>query len=166
MDKYNERLIKSKAGVGNIIALVASIFLTLIGAILVILSPPLGVLIFSGGIALIVISKDGLRQELEFIITNGDIEVAKIIAKKKRKAVDLIQAEQIAKMDRADSDKVKNDISLGKIKTIKYIGKEPGENLVAIYEGEGDKQTLYILDFDEKCIDHMNQVLKVKSEIR
>ena len=48
----------------------------------------------------------------------------------------------------------------------KYIGKEPGENLVAIYEGEGDKQTLYILDFDEKCIDHMNQVLKVKSEIR
>ena len=84
MDRYNERLIVVRPNPIVWLALLGCVILTLIGAVLVILSPPLGVLIFAGGIALIVITKDGLHQEIEFIITNGDIEIARIINKKKK----------------------------------------------------------------------------------
>ena len=166
MDRYNERLIKIKPSPINVLALLMCIVLFLVGALLVLLSPPLGVLIFSGSIALIVICKDYLHQEIEFIITNGDIDVARIIAKKKRKPIGVLEANDITKMDWATSERVKNDIDLGKIKVTEYVGIVPGDHVVAIYAGEGDKQEIYVLDLDEKCVDHMKQVLKVKSEIK
>ena len=166
MDRYNERLIVVKPSPVVWIALLGTIVLTLIGAILVILSPPLGVLIFAGGIALIVKTKDYLRQEIEFIITNGDIDVAKIIAKKKRKPIGVLEAADITKMDWATSERTKNDIDLGKVKVHEYVGVVPGDNVVACYAGEGDKQAIYVLDLDEKCVEHLKQVLKVKSEIK
>lgn len=166
MDRYNERLIVVRPNPIVWLALLATIILTLIGAVLVILSPPLGVLIFAGGIALIFIAKDGLRQEIEFIITNGDIDVSRIIAKKKRKSIGVLEAADITKMDWATSDRVKNDIDVGKIKVHEFVGVEPGEYTVALYTGEGDKQAIYVLDLDEKCVDHMKSVLKVKSEIK
>lgn len=166
MDRYNERLIVVRPNPIVWIALLGCVILTLIGAVLVILSPPLGVLIFAGGIALIFFTKDGLHQEIEFIITNGDIEIARIINKKKRKVVGVVEASDIAKMDWAKSDKVQNDLDISKLKTRSFVGIEPGDNVVAIYAGEGDKQELIIMDFDEKCVDHMKSILKVKSEIK
>ena len=124
------------------------------------------IVVFAGGIALIVITKDGLHQEIEFIITNGDIEIARIINKKKRKVVGVVEASDIAKMDWAKSDKVQNDLDISKLKTRSFVGIEPGDNVVAIYAGEGDKQELIIMDLDEKCVDHMKSILKVKSEIK
>jgi hypothetical protein len=59
-----------------------------------------------------------------------------------------------------------NDISLGKYKVYKYLGKGDGDKVVAIYVGEGDNQKIYLLDLDEKCVEHLNQVLKTKSEIK
>ncbi|MCR5214243.1 MAG: DUF6106 family protein [Eubacterium sp.] len=166
MDRYNERLISGKASMGAILGLVGAIILTVIGAGLFLFTPPIGVLILVVGIALIVFAKDGLSVEYEYIITNGDIEIAKILSKKKRKGVANIESEKINRMERADNDRVKNDISLGKYKVKSFVGKESSENEIAIFVGEGDNQEIYVLDFDDKCIDHMNQVLKLKSNVK
>ena len=85
MDRYSERLIKTKASTGSILGLSFVIALTAASLVLVLLSPPLGVLLVCGGIALIVFLKDGLKVEYEFIITNGDIDIAKIYGAKRRK---------------------------------------------------------------------------------
>ena len=152
MDRYNERLIDAKCGMGSILALSFSIALTVASLALVVLSPPLGVLLLAGGIALIFFTKDGLRIEYEFIITNGDIEIAKILSKKRRKAIGMIEASSINRMARADDERVAN--------------KKPGEHVAAIFTGEGDNQKIFLLDLDEKCVDHLNQVLKTKSEYK
>ncbi len=165
MDRYDERLVKGKTGLASVMALIASILLTMMGAVLLILSPPLGLLIFAGGIALIVFAKDGLSIEYEYIITNGDIEISKIIAKKRRKNIMEITADSISKMDYADSDRTKNDLSLGKHKVREFIGPEIQEKEVAIYYGEGDASQIAILDLNDKCIDQLRSVLKMKSEI-
>ncbi len=103
--------------------------------------------------------------EYEYILTNGDIEIAKIISKERRKTVFETREGDIKLMDRADSDKVKNDMSLGK-KTKKFIGKEIQDTEVALYIGEGDTEKMIILDFDQKCIDHMKQVIKSRCNIK
>ncbi len=166
MDKYNERLIEAKATPFSILGLIGSVVVAILGGIVFILSPAIGVILLAAGILLITLCKDSLNIEYEFILTNGDIEIAKVIAKKRRKTIGTIELDKIARMDRADDDRVKNDISLGKVKVKRFIGKEPGDNLVAIYCGEDDNKTLTILDFDEKCIEHMNSVLKMKSSVK
>ena len=163
MDRYDEKLIIAKTPVSSILLFVLAILITVIAAALCILTPPLGALLLAGGIALIVFSKDGLSTEFEYIITNGDIEIAKVLAKKKRKNLVLIEASSIARMALASDERVANDINIGKYKVRKYIGKEDSENRVAIYVGEGDNQDIYLLDLDEKCISHMNQMIKAKS---
>ena len=166
MDRYNERLIVGKASPLSILGLVGAIVLTIAGVGLFLLVPSIAILVFGGGIFLIVLAKDSFSVEYEFIITNGDIEVAKIISRKRRKTVKNIDADKIAKMDRADNDRVANDISIGKYKVTKYVGKTPGDYQIALYVGEGDNQEIFVLDLDEKCIDHLNQVIKSKSNVK
>ncbi len=166
MDRYSERLIKTKASAGSILGLSFVIALTAASLVLVLLSPPLGVLLVCGGIALIVFLKDGLKVEYEFIITNGDIDIAKIYGAKRRKQVASIEVDNMSKMTSADDEHTMNDISIGKYNVYKYLGKGDGDKVVAIYVGEGDNQKIYLLDLDEKCVEHLNQVLKTKSEIK
>ena len=166
MDRYDERLIKAKPGIGEILAFVGAILLTLLGLLSALFVTTFGILVLAGGIYLIVITKDGFKVEYEFILTNGDIEVAKILGMKRRKSIGMIEADSIAIMDYADSDYVKNDISLGKVKVKKFVGNENPNGTVAIYVGDTEKKDLCILDLDEKCIEHMKAVLKTKSKIK
>jgi hypothetical protein len=171
MDRYNERLFVANTSAISVALFIFSICFTVASLPLVILSPPLGVLLLVIGIALITFTKDGLKCEYEYIITYGDIEIAKVIAKKRRKNVANIEAAQINRLALATDERVANDISIGKYKVKKYVGKnEPngdeGEYRVAVFTGEGDSQMLYLIDLDAKCIDHLNSILRSKSEIK
>ena len=171
MDRYNERLIKGTAGVGPILRIILGILLVCISVAVVIFYPnkPLMmivVLMFGAGCVLIHFSREALNVEFEYILTNGDIEISKILSKSRRKLVTEIEAASVVKVDRADSDVAKNEISLGRMKIYKYTGKEQQGTMVAIYAGEGDKAAIYVLDMDEKCIDHLKSVFKSKCEIR
>lgn len=170
MDKYNERLIDAKAGVDAVLKILGGVLVILVGIAVSLIFGAFGIgfLLIVGGIVLIGYFKDGFNCEYEFILTNGDIEIAKIIGKKRRKEVCTIEASSISRMESMDNDRVKNDLSIGKYKAKYYIGKDQDSDgrQVVIYSGEGDNQKLYVLDFDDKCIDHMNQVLKAKSGVK
>ena len=165
MDRYVERLVKCNASPAGIAGMVAGVILTVAGAILLIsILPQFAILFLVAGIALFVFSKDQTELEYEYILTNGDIEISKIISKKRRKLVRNIVADSITLMDRAEAERTKNDISIGKYSVKKYVGKEP-DTVVALYTGEGAKQEIILVDFNEDCIDHMKQTIKNKCNI-
>ena len=165
MDRYNERLIKSKPNGTAFLPIIGACILTAGAIPLVLLSPPIGVLLLALGIFLITYTKDFLDIEYEFILTNGDIDISRIYAKKRRKVVGTLEAEKVAAMDSADSDSVKNDISIGRIKPVFYVGKGDDGKRVIIYIGEGEQKKSYVLDLDDKCIEHLKQVYKNKCRI-
>ena len=166
MDRYDERLIVGKASMNTYLLMGLSILLALFGvACMCFVNFMGGVIIIIGAIVLGGFIIKSFSIEYEYILTNGDIEIAKIISKERRKTVFETREGDIKLMDRADSDKVKNDMSLGK-KTKKFIGKEIQDTEVALYIGEGDTEKMIILDFDQKCIDHMKQVIKSRCNIK
>ncbi|MCR5106236.1 MAG: DUF6106 family protein [Eubacterium sp.] len=167
MDRYDERLVEGKRDPLSILGIVGGILLIIIGILMFLFGilPSVTIFIVGAGIVCIVLAKDFLSIEYEYIITNGDIEVSKIMSKKRRKTVMNMASESIAILDLAESDKVKNDISLGKHKVKRFIGSEP-DTAVAVYYGEGDNQQIILLDFNDKCIEHMKLTLKAKCAIK
>ena len=114
MDRYNERLIDAKAPGSAIGLLVLAIVLVILAIPFFFLIPVFGAILLFAGIFLITYAKDGLSNEFEYILTNGDIEIARVIAKKRRKNVANIEAAQINRLALATDERVANDISIGK----------------------------------------------------
>lgn len=165
MDRYDEYCVKAKLQPVGMLGIIGGVLLILIGAFIFFTLSTGGILIVALGFVLCTFSKDSMNVEYEYIFTNGDIDVAKVIAKKRRKNILSVGVDSIAKMARGDSDKVKNDMSLGKMKIKKYLGKDE-PNPIAFYVGEGDDQYMLLLDLNDACLEHMKSVLKVKSEIK
>ena len=166
MDRYDERIIKGKPGASAYLLCMLAVLTAAAGAALLMLIPQIGLIIFLLGIVLIVNTKDLLFVEYEYIITNGDIEIARIVAKKRRKTIWEINGESVTKVDLADSEKTKNDISLGQVKVRRFLGKEVTGTEVAVYSGDGKFARIDILDLDEKCMDHMKSIYKMKYIIK
>jgi len=162
VDRYDERIIIGKTEAGQIALLVLSILVAVIGAVLLLIIPPIGLLVLAAGIAASVYVKDGLSIEYEYILTNGDIEVSKIAAKKRRKTVKEIEATKVTKIEYASNDSVKNDISIGKSKVKRYLAPEEDGKVVAVYSGEGDNSEITLLDLNDKCIDHLKAIYKTR----
>jgi len=171
MDKYEERIVVAKAETsaylimgGLILLILASVFLMLR------VSPLLGFFALCCVIGVMSFAKDNFHIEYEYIIVNGDIEISKIINKNRRKKIVDIPLESITKMDYAESPKTKNDIDIAKdVKVSRFVAATPGEDstLVAIYSTDKkNSKRIDILDFNEKCLTHMKDVLKMKSEIK
>ncbi|MBR6404503.1 MAG: hypothetical protein IKS48_14080 [Eubacterium sp.] len=165
MDRYDEYVVKAKPQVTGPIGIIGGVILALLGLFTFLTLSSAGIILLAGGVALCVFSKESMDLEYEYIFTNGDIDVAKVIAKKRRKNILSIESSSIAKMDRGDSDRVKNDMSLGKLRIKEFLGKED-PNPIAFYVGEGDNQYMLLLDLNDTCIEHMKAILKSKSEIR
>ena len=130
-DKYNERLVTSKAGASPYIQVMLAVFVMIIGAAMVVFVnlfqdvsfALLGILLFGFGIFWIVKALKQRNTEYEFIITDGDIEVAKIINKANRKQIMFLPETEITIMDNADSDYVKNQMEVNsKLKIKEYCG--------------------------------------------
>ncbi|MCR5543255.1 MAG: DUF6106 family protein [Eubacterium sp.] len=167
MDRYDERLIKSKPGADAYIFMGMSILVTLMGILLILTfwALPIGILLLALGIFMITKAVKGLSVEYEFILTNGDIDISKIKGKSKRVELGTIEADNITIMDRADSDYVKNDVSRRAVKIRKFTGPDNPEGNIAIYVGDDNDKRLFLFDFDDKCTEHMKAVLKTKSRI-
>lgn len=170
-DRMNERVITAKAEGTTVLGLIGSALLVLIGAFAVVFIPTFGILgaiVAMTGVYIFIYVKQALNLEYEYTLTNGDIDVAKIMQKSRRKDVLSISADSITYMDYADSDRVKNDLEVkkGQVKVNYFTGKTEDGKDVAIYSSNGKDDLISILNFDEKCIAHMKDVLKVKCAIK
>ena len=171
MDRYNERLVKGHPGPEAKAAVTAGVFVFLaaIGLVLtgilvkaVIAIAALPVLVI--GVYVMIYAMSLFQVEFEYNITNGDIEVSKITAKKRRKTVREIRAEDITRVARASDDRVKNDLQRADQKRVEdYTAREGGEYYV-VFEKLKGAEYLYVLDLNEECLQHLREVLKGKVE--
>ena len=174
MDKTNERIVNGKAESKTYLAMVGCILLMLVGVVLLLLLPTVGFLVIMAGGYLIYMVKDGLSVEYEYTLINGDIDIAKILSKSRRKELRSIEVKDITYMDFADSDKVKNDLEVKKGQAVNKNNTDGFSQQddtregkpVAIYSKSGEKEYIEIFDFDEKCVTHMKDVLKMKCAIK
>lgn len=165
MDKYNERLVKGKPDAKDLALVIASALVVLVGIYLIIfVTFSFGVLVLALGVFCVGSTFGNLSVEYEYTLTNGDIDIAKIIAMKKRKTIGSIKLGDILCMDKADSNKVTHDIQEGADTILRnYTQNDPEASYYAIYTGENNKKIISIFDFDEKCVEHMKFYLKTKS---
>ena len=171
MDRMNERVVEANAETKTFFGLIGAALMIFVGAFVTIFIPYggiVGAIIAMTGVYIFIYAKEGLKLEYEYTLTNGDIDVAKIMAKSRRKDVLSISASNITYMDYADSDRVKNDLEVkkGQVKVNRFSGISEDGKDVAIYSTEGNKESISIFNFDDKCIGHMKEVLKIKSAIK
>ena len=164
----NERVVKAKAEGSSYLAIAGCILLILAGIFLMLTISAYGLVVSVIGGYLIAHFKEGFSLEYEYTLTNGDIDIAKIFAKNRRKDVRSISADSITYVNYADSDRVKNDLDIkrGKATIRDYSGKADDGKNVAVYSSEGDKESIDIINLDERCINHLREVLKSKCDIK
>ena len=164
MDKYTERLVKGRVGSDAFLVIGIGAVLAVGGLTLTLLVTTFGLFILALGIYVIVQGTQRFQVEFEYLILNGDIDVAKIIAKKSRKNIRSIAAEDIQYMASLSNEYAKNDLQIKKmLKIMDFTEKRPdADNYYVIFENKAGKESAYILDLDEKSVELMKEALKLK----
>ena len=111
------------------------------------------------GIYMLVMAIKNMKVEFEYTLTDGEIDIAKINDKSRRKDIKNIRKDDVTLIKKADSDKVKNDLSLKKEKIV-YFVKEVTDTCYAIYTSINDKKEILVLDLDEGCVEHLKAMYK------
>ena len=165
MDRYTERLVKGRVGADAFLMIAAGAILVIGGVIMIIVLSTFGLFLIAGGIFIIVQATHRFHIEYEYLILNGDIDIAKIINKSSRKNLSSIRAEDIQYMASMKDDHAKNDLDIKKqLKIHDYTEMDPAkkEEYYVIFENCNGKEAAYILDLDEKSLDIMKEALKQK----
>ena len=157
-NRYNEKLVKGKPGSSEILFLVGAIFVILSG-VAIMLFNIMGFLFIFFGIYMLVMAIKNMKVEFEYTLTDGEIDIAKINDKSRRKEIKNIRKDDVTLIKKADSDKVKNDLSLKKEKIV-YFVKEVTDTCYAIYTSINDKKEIIVLDLDEGCVEHLKAMYK------
>lgn len=169
-DLYTERLVPAKCGPLPHLAMIFAVIVMLAGLFLAIpVGVPAGFFLVLSGAFIFILGKDYSRVEYEYSITNGDIDISRILSKKNRRYVKSIHASDIQNFDRADSPRIKNDMEVKKdrMKIRKYYGPQSDPaNLYAVYSIVNGAEFMDILDLDPAAVENMNVSLKTKSRIR
>ena len=85
MEKYTERLVKGRVGNDAFLMMGGGVVLIIGGIVMTILLSTFGLFIVAVGIFVIVQATSRFHIEFEYLIMNGDVDIAKIISKKSRK---------------------------------------------------------------------------------
>ena len=119
-NRYNEKLVNGKPGSSEILFLAGAIFVILSG-VAIMLFNIMGFLFIFFGIYMLVMAIKNMKVEFEYTLTDGEIDIAKINDKSRRKDIKNIRKDDVTLIKKADSDKVKNDLSLKKEKIRAYV---------------------------------------------
>jgi len=166
MDLFTEKIVEKKKDYLDFVIVFATIIISLILAFIIILIA--GPLYFGIGLALVaIIGYLGYRIitsrniEFEYSLANGDLEISKIISKKKRKRIFYGNCKQIEVMDKLSSDKhnrVVNNVS-GKIHAVSSMKSQDvyffisqyNEKKVIVYLEPGDEILSKIKSLNRKA---------------
>ncbi len=164
MDNYSERLVKGRVGSDAFIMVAAGVILAAGGVAMTVLLTSFGLFFLAGGIFIIVQAVQRFNVEYEYLILNGDIDIAKIISKKSRKNLRSISAENIQYMAALTNEYAKNDLDIKKqLKIFNYTDGTPDkDSYYVVFENKNGKEAAYILDLDQKSLDIMKDALKMK----
>ena len=167
MDNYTEQILPSKPTVKDYILYLIAILLTVTGAFFMIfISMIIGVIIIALGSVAIYFSKNIMDYEYEYIFTNGDLDVAKIIAKTSRKNVFTVREDEIIRILPYNSDKFRNELEINDKMVIRdYTSKEQdnSDNWFAFISNNKNNITV-ILELNDKNQEYIKKIYKNKIE--
>ena len=168
MDNYTEQILPIKPTLKDFAFFSGSITLAIIGlALMLFMNIGIGFLLLIFGCVAAYFTKKGLDYEYEYIFTNGDFEVAKIIAKSSRKNVCEVDEEDIQRILQYNSDKFQNELDINAKMSVKdYTSKlsDNSENWYAFMIKGKNKDTAVILELNEKNKEYINRIFKNKIE--
>ena len=168
MDNYTEQIVTAKPGFNQYLMLFASVTLAAIGVFFVLfINFSTGILILVVGGFAVYFAKTNLSFEYEYIFTNADFEVAKIIAKSKRKNVCEVSDGDIKRILPYYSEKFQNELDVNADLEVKDFssGEEVGKSDCYVFiKNEKGKDVAVILEFNDKNKEYIKTVYKNKIE--
>ena len=164
--QYCERAVKGKPANSQYFILAIVMLITLVGVYATVFLYPLLFPIVIAGFIIIFYLAKRLKVEFEYIYIGGDIEIAEIFAKEKRKVISTIKSEEVQAIKKANDPSVINDLQI-KADLIKVDCTEgdPEVEYYAVYADHGKKKCVYILDLDEKFLAFLKSRFKNKMSI-
>ncbi|MBQ9609676.1 MAG: hypothetical protein IJV15_09580 [Lachnospiraceae bacterium] len=168
MDNYTEQILPIKPTSKEYTLFAGAITLAMIGlALMVLMNIGIGFLLLLLGCVASYFAKRGLDYEYEYIFTNGDFEVAKIISKSSRKNVCEVGEENVQRILQYNSDKFQNELDINTKMSVKdYTTKEPDNSYrwYAFMMNEKNKTTAVVLELDDKNQEYIKRIFKNKIE--
>ncbi|MBQ6229926.1 MAG: hypothetical protein IJJ74_02295 [Eubacterium sp.] len=163
MDRYNERLVYGKPEGKTYIRLFLVSFLMLSSFFLMLTVSSLFLFIVVLSIYLLFRTLDWMNLEYEYTLTNGDIQIAKIAAAKKRKEVMTINLSDMKSLENKSSGKVMNDLTrTANFEIFDFTEQVKTEEYYALYVKTTKNDRIIILDLDENCLEHLKLYMKSK----
>ncbi len=165
-DGYAEHIVKTKTPGGVIAVMVLGVLISVLG-IFAVLIAGWGFSLILIGVVAFYLAFSRRKNELEYIMVNEDIEVARIIAKKSRKTMFSFSNSEVKYIVRPDSIYLDNEIRAGRntqIKTRDYTSRDKSgkENVyVFVINRSGAVEFVY-LELSDKTVEHINNFFKGK----
>lgn len=168
MDNYTEQILDKKVSGKQILALAGAIIVTGIGVIgILFLSSSMGFSVIIVGAVLIYLANRAQSVEYEYLFTNGDCEVSKIINKSARKKYFSFDVGDVQRILPYNSEKFQNELQINSDLTIKNLtsGFKFREELwYAFIVNSKGSSIAVILELYENSYEHVNSHYRMKLE--
>ncbi|MDR3085170.1 MAG: hypothetical protein LBU47_02535 [Christensenellaceae bacterium] len=172
MDHFREEIVARKSGKGLILlfrivtwffivtfALIAMLYLSQVMAMNFDLSTILPLLVFGGLTWFLYVYKDNLRTEYEYAFTNGEIDFAKVLGNKRRKALLALRLREVEAGGYVDSPNFDKYLQMAGVKRLDFYlnGKE---RLYYLYFTREGRRQLLVFEPSETLVKMMGEYSK------
>lgn len=151
-DSYMEQVIKAKAGNDYYVKLGLPFLLAIIGSISVLFIGFIGIVIFAVGIYLFMNNAGDKQMEYEYILTNGNVEIAAIYNARKRKELTSFELEQVTMIVPQGSERIATEKFTKKRDYSSRTGK--GQVISLVVEANGRRE-LVSIEPDERTMSYI-----------
>ena len=167
MDNYTEQIVKAKPGLVQYLMLFGSILLDVVGVFATLIFSGFGFLVLCGAGFLTYLSVRSLKFEYEYIFTNGDCDISKIINKESRKDVYELFANDVQRVLPYSSDKFQNEMKINnKLGIKKFTSNNIGnqKQWYVFITKRDEKETAIVLELLPENVEYIKLIYKLQAE--
>jgi hypothetical protein len=164
-DGYVEHLVETKTPAGIVCGIVLGVVLILAGALVFPLTATLGFLIVVVGFIVFYFFLGRRGTEYEYIMVNDEVDIAKIVAKQKRKKAFSFSNSDVSFIAKSGSIYLDNEVQKnGSVKTLDFTSKKADnkDNMYVFVINVKGKPQFVKLELSDKVLDHVNNFFKGK----
>ncbi len=160
---YVEHIVKGKTPAGVILATVIGVIISLVGMGLVFATGGIGFSFLLIGIVVIVLAMSKRDVEYEYIMTNDDVDISRIVAKSSRKKVYSFTGKDVKIITKADSVYRDNEHQANPdIRSHVFVMDEAGDNVYAFILNVNGKPEEVLIETNDRVMEHIGSFFRGK----
>lgn len=166
-DNYTEQIVSAKPTVIQYLLFVGTILLDVVGVFATLVAAGFGFILLCAAGFLTYLASRSMKYEYEYIFTNGECEVAKIINKESRKNIYEFSANDVQRVLRFKSDKFQNEMQVNRQLSVKkFVSNivEKQDNWYAFLTKQEDKTVAVVLELSDDNAEQIKNYYKHKTE--